>query len=120
MKEIFLVGLGGFIGTVLRYGISSSKLSENTVFPYKTFFINILGSFLIGLIFFLAGKYKLDKNMVNFIKIGVCGGFTTFSSFSLESFNLLKAGHIFLFLTYVILSVVLGILAIYLAEIILK
>ena len=81
MIECIVVGAGGFIGAVCRYLIGLIPVNENLAFPVKTFAINILGSFVIGLIAGLALKNNaLNPRVVLFLKVGICGGFTTFSS----------------------------------------
>ena len=95
MLDCLSVALGGAIGSVLRYLIGLIPLKEQTLFPIKTFAINVLGCFVIGLIAALSLKSSnLNPRLVLFLKVGICGGFTTFSTFALESSNLLKNGHI--------------------------
>jgi CrcB protein len=103
MVECIVVGAGGFIGAVCRYLIGLIPFNEGGAFPIKTFLINIAGSFLIGIIAALAMKTDwLNPRTVLFLKAGICGGFTTFSSFALETGDLIKGGrahiaqHIFL------------------------
>ncbi len=91
MKQFILVFLGGGIGSALRYFIS--KLLNNTPnsIPYGTFAVNILGSFLIGLILGYATKNQsLTHSQTLFLATGFCGGFTTFSSFAFENHTFLK------------------------------
>lgn len=112
MLECIAVGAGGFIGAVCRYLIGQIPLAENCPFPLKTFFINILGSFVIGIITAYALKnHSLNPRTVLFLKAGICGGFTTFSSFALETGGLLKNGDIGIGLLYAVLSVTVGVLA---------
>ena len=86
MVECMIVGAGGFIGAVCRYLIGLIPLEQGSVFPVKTFAINVLGSFVIGVIAALAAKDSwLDPQIVLFLKVGICGGFTTFSSFCIGS-----------------------------------
>ena len=86
MLECIAVGVGGFIGSICRYLIGLIPLKEGYVFPVKTFVINLCGSFLIGMIAALAAKHdSLNPKLILFLKAGVCGGFTTFSSFALET-----------------------------------
>ena len=114
MIECIIVGAGGFIGAVCRYLMGLIPVNENLAFPIKTLAINILGSFVIGLIAGLALKNNaLNPRAVLFLKVGICGGFTTFSSFALETGDLLKGGNTVTALLYVSLSVVLGILAVF-------
>ena len=110
LLNCFWVGLGGFIGAVLRYGIGLLPVKEVTRFPVKTFLINLLGCFAIGVLAAIAAKQeKLDPKLLLFLKVGLCGGFTTFSSFALESSELLQSGHTGLALAYVLGSTILGV-----------
>ena len=110
MLNCLVVALGGGIGACLRYLIGLIPLKEPFTFPVKTLFINILGCFVIGLIAAIAAKTtSLSPRTVLFIKTGLCGGFTTFSTFALETETLLKTGHIGLAVLYVALSVVVGV-----------
>ena len=110
MLNCLVVALGGGIGACLRYLIGLVPLKEPFTFPVKTLFINILGCFVIGLIAAIAAKTtSLSPRTVLFIKTGLCGGFTTFSTFALETETLLKTGHIGLAILYVALSVVVGV-----------
>lgn len=114
MIECIVVGAGGFIGAVCRYLIGLIPVNENLAFPVKTFAINILGSFIIGLIAGLALKNNaLNPRAVLFLKVGICGGFTTFSSFALETGDLIKGGNTAMALVYVILSVTAGVAAVF-------
>lgn len=110
--NVLSVGLGGAIGAVLRYVLGLLPIKSQSGFPWITFFINILGAFCIGIIACSVIKYNnLSPRMVLFLKVGICGGFTTFSTFSLESYNLLTSGKVFLAILYMILSVILGVFA---------
>ena len=114
MIECIVVGTGGFIGAVCRYLIGMIPLKEGCVFPIKTLMINIVGSFLIGIIAALAIKTDfLDSRTILFLKVGICGGFTTFSSFALETADLMKDGKMHLAAIYTVLSVTLGALAVF-------
>ena len=110
MLNCLVVALGGGIGACLRYLIGLLPLKEPFTFPVKTLFINLLGCFVIGLIAAIAAKTtSLSPRTVLFIKTGLCGGFTTFSTFALETETLLKTGHIGFAVLYVALSVVVGV-----------
>lgn len=114
MIECLVVGAGGFVGAVLRYLIGLIPVSESFAFPIKTFAINVAGCFLIGIIAALALKNEgISPRLVLFLKVGICGGFTTFSSFALETGDLMKAGSMGLAMLYVILSVVVGVAAMF-------
>ncbi|MGI6079441.1 MAG: fluoride efflux transporter CrcB [Candidatus Avilachnospira sp.] len=117
MIECLFVGLGGFIGSVCRYLIGLIPVREEFFFPIKTFSINIIGAFIIGLISAFALKHpNSDPRLILLLKVGICGGFTTFSSFALESFDLIKGGHTFIAISYVILSILTGIGAVLAGE----
>ena len=110
MLNCLVVALGGGIGACLRYLIGLIPLKEPFIFPVKTLFINLLGCFVIGLIAAIAAKTtSLSPRTVLFIKTGLCGGFTTFSTFALETETLIKTGHIGIAILYVALSVVVGV-----------
>ena len=110
IKNLLLVGLGGGIGSILRYG---TFLFINTKsFPYATLTVNIIGSFIIGIVFALTLREEvLSQQWKLFLATGICGGFTTFSAFSLENMGLLQSGKYGMAITYISLSVVLGIIA---------
>ena len=109
--EFLFVGLGGALGAVGRYAVSMIPIK--TEFPFLTLITNILGAVLIG---FIAGivsaKQDVSQNTVLFWKTGVCGGFTTFSTFSLEAYGLFEKGSNILGLVYAVVSVVSCILGI--------
>ena len=105
MLKFVIVGLGGALGAICRYGIS--LIPVKCSFPVLTLIVNFLGSTLIGFIIGLSITANLSANAVLFWKTGVCGGFTTFSAFSAESWQLFEAGKIWQGGLYVLLSVVL-------------
>ncbi len=107
--SFLLVGAGGAIGSMLRY--AAALLPVNKVFPYHTFVVNIIGSFLIGALLGLLLKNSITNDGWKFLAIGVCGGFTTFSAFSLEGFQMLQQQRYILFFAYVSLSVTVGLAA---------
>lgn len=119
MINCLIVGLGGGIGAILRYLISSIDLGPDGTlggFPIKTFIINILGALVIGMVAALAARNGLSDRWTTFLKVGICGGFTTFSSFALETDQLLARGATGTAVLYVCLSVVLGVLAVMLGQ----
>ena len=121
MLDCLAVGLGGFAGSVLRYLAGKLPLQSAGGFPYVTLMINVLGSFAIGLIAAVAAKHAdIDPRLVLFLRVGLCGGFTTFSTFSSEPFSLLRAGSYGGAAAYVLLSVLLGVLAVFLAHALVK
>ncbi len=113
MKQAFLVFLGGGIGSCLRYFISKSLNPVISNFYLGTFLVNVLGCLFIGLILGYALKESLlSQNYVLLLATGLCGGFTTFSAFAFENFNLLKNGDYLGFTFYTVGSLLTGILAI--------
>ena len=115
LRNFILIFIGGGLGSVCRYltGIGVSRLFSSS-WPLGTWLVNIVGSFLIGL---LAGLVYVDDRMEEFARmfliIGFCGGFTTFSAFSYENLKLLQEGQFFLFLLYSSTSICLGITLVY-------
>lgn len=96
MNNFLLVGAGGFIGSVLRYWLSGyiQQLAKNTIFPFGTLLVNFLGCLLIGFLSQLAEEYGIftvETRLLVFV--GILGGFTTFSTFSNETMNLLRDGQ---------------------------
>jgi CrcB protein len=103
-----VIGAGGAIGAIMRYLISLLPLRPHNGFPVTTLCINVAGAFCLGLIIALAGrKADFDPRLLLFLKVGLCGGFTTFSTFSMEAMSLLQDGKIFVAVSYMALSVVL-------------
>lgn len=122
IRTLLIAGTGGFIGTILRYlvQILSERLTQST-FPVGTMIVNIAGSFLIGMVFAFAEKGNLmGPDWRIFLAVGVCGGFTTFSTFSMDSLNLLKDNSLFQFLLYAAGSMVLGLAAVYLGIVLVR
>ncbi len=90
MLKYSLVAVGGAIGAVLRYAVLGLVQTGNTVFPWGTLAVNVIGSFLIGLLWAFFEQGAISPNMRTFLFIGVLGGFTTFSAFSLETMSLIR------------------------------
>jgi fluoride exporter len=110
-----LIALGGAIGTLGRYGLSTLALPISDSLPWGTIIINVLGSFVIGFFGTLtltAGRFPLSEDLRLFVMVGVCGGFTTFSAFSLQTLDLLRDGAVIRAITNVLLSVLLSIAAV--------
>jgi CrcB protein len=113
MKIILLIS-GGALGTFLRYTVVEygSRWNFGT-FPIGTLMVNLIGSFLIGLSWGLFGREEIKAETKAFLFIGLFGGFTTFSSFALENFHLIRDGDFRTAITYVTISNVLGILLVF-------
>lgn len=117
MQKILLVLLGGALGTGFRFGLSTLIHStyKQPKFPYSTFVVNLTGSFAIGI---LASWFEARPSSSEVARAalmtGVLGGYTTFSSFSLETYNLMREGRMDAATLYALLSVVLGIAAVWL------
>ena len=94
----FWIALGGALGSVARYGLSgliAARFGE--LFPWGTLFVNVTGSFVIGFFAVLSGpdgRVMVAPDLRQFVLVGVCGGYTTFSSFSLQTLNLLREGDV--------------------------
>ena len=117
MLNCLFVGLGGFLGAVARYLCTRLPLAPEGGFPLTTLFVNVLGAFVIGLIAAGASKHAgWDPRLVLLLKTGVCGGFTTFSTFALETSSLLQSGRPWTAAAYIVLSVLLSVGAVVLAE----
>ena len=112
LNSMIIAGLGGFIGTCLRF--LTGKLCHMiavTTFPWGTFIVNIVGSFLIGILFALAEKGGVISPAMNvFLITGFCGGLTTFSSFADDMYLLLTQRHWLVFVLYAGLTFMLGLL----------
>ncbi len=119
MKEILLVGFGGFIGSIARYLVSKLNVSWQVLaIPMGTLTVNILGSLLIGIIVGLSAKSNLISNELRLLlMVGFCGGFTTFSSFTNENLLLMQNGQFLTVFLYTTLSITLGFLAVYIGYI---
>lgn len=119
--DFVAIGMGGALGAVARYALGLLGIRHRSGFPIMTLMINIVGALVIGLIAAWVGKHaKLDGRLVLFLKVGLCGGFTTFSSFALETFGLVQAGSASVGLVYAVLSVILCVLACAIPQFILR
>jgi fluoride exporter len=116
IKNILLIGSGGFIGSVARYFVSKLNLTISFfAIPVGTLLVNILGSFIIGLLTGMSEKSDLlTGEMRLFLMVGICGGFTTFSTFTNENLMLLHNGQIGSLFAYTTLSLILGFAAVFL------
>ena len=108
VSNCFAVGAGGFVGAVFRYLVGFIPQLQRGAFPLATLLINLVGAILIGAVAEKAGSVSgMNPTLLLFLKVGVCGGFTTFSTFSLEGVGLLESGRTGLFFLYALLSVAL-------------
>lgn len=114
LKDILWVGTGSAIGGMSRY-LAGKWISTITAlaFPLSTFSINVLGSFIIGLLLGWQNKNGFTPSTLLFLSTGFCGGFTTFSTFSLENILLIKQGNINIALLYMAASLIAGLTATY-------
>lgn len=121
IRTIVIVGTGGFIGSVMRYLLQvyiENKLLST--FPLATMIANISGSLLIGIVFGLAEKSLMNSDWRIFLSVGICGGFTTFSAFAFNNFNMIKEhtwNQLFLNIGG---TMIFGILAVYLGIILVR
>lgn len=115
-KNILLIGTGGFIGSVARYFVSRLNLYFDFLsIPVGTLLVNVLGSFLLGFLTGISAKsILLNANLRMFLMVGLCGGFTTFSTFTGENLMLMQTGQVWSVLLYSALSIFLGFAAVYL------
>ena len=119
LKQLLLIGTGGFIGSVARFLVSrlNNRIDWLSI-PMGTLTVNVLGSLLIGFLIGISEKSPiLTVEWRMFLMVGLCGGFTTFSSFSGENLVLMKNGQILPLLLYTGLSIFLGFIAVYLGYI---
>lgn len=108
------VAIGGALGAIARYAVSTWIFNATShKFPYATLSVNVLGSFVMGILFvFIVERAALPAEMRGLLMIGFLGAFTTFSTFSLDALGLWQNGHLFLALVYVLATVVLCLVAI--------
>ncbi|MDR2205995.1 MAG: fluoride efflux transporter CrcB [Flavobacteriaceae bacterium] len=112
MKTIFYIFVGGGLGSVLRFLISNftQKLWNISTFPMGTLVVNITGCFAVGI--FSSYFLKVDSGLKFLLITGFCGGYTTFSAFSAENYSLWQSGNYFTLILYILLSLLLGFLAV--------
>jgi fluoride exporter len=114
MKAIILVALGGAIGSLMRYFVALLlKNFYSGEFPWHTFTVNIIGCFFIGLVFSWSLQNISFENIRLFLMVGILGGFTTYSSFGLETFDLIKQGKIIIALAYIFTTNAVGLIAVF-------
>jgi len=110
LKLLLFVGIGGFIGAISRFLLSGyfQKLSQ-TNFPFGTLGVNIIGSFLLGILFFIFTQISIPPNIKSLLTTGMMGAFTTYSTFAFETFLLIQGGSYILATLNILLNVVLTI-----------
>jgi CrcB protein len=122
LRTIFIVGTGGFIGSVMRYLVQVFvEKGLTSTFPWGTLVANIAGSFIIGVVFGLTEKGDLlNSEWRMFLAVGICGGFTTFSSFAYNNLNMIKENSFMQLFWNIGGSLFLGILAVYLGIVLVR
>jgi CrcB protein len=115
IKQLLLVGLGGGIGSILRFLVSYFTVKTGTAaFPVATLLVNVLGCLIIGILIGCSYKYQwMDVHLKALLIVGFCGGFTTFSTFSLENIQLYQAGNYGQLAVYIMGSLLLGFAAVW-------
>jgi fluoride exporter len=115
-RSVILVGIGGMLGSVARFLLASLLTRAfPSAFPYGTFAVNVIGCLAIGLVFGCAERFEwMTAEWRVFLATGLCGGFTTFSSFSFENLSLLRDGDFLTFGSYSLLSFTFGLAATFL------
>ncbi len=115
MKALIFIAMGGAIGAVLRYGASLSVYSiMGRGFPYGTLFVNVTGSLLMGLLgVLMLERFNIGPEWRAAVLVGVLGSFTTFSTFSIETLNLLEQGDVMRAVTNIVLSVLVCLVAVW-------
>jgi CrcB protein len=117
LRTLFLIGTGGFIGSILRYLLSgyAQQLSKSIQFPFGTLAVNLVGCALVGFLAELADhRGALSGETRAFLIVGLLGGFTTFSAFGNETMNLLRDGELWLACGNIVSNTVLGLVAVWL------
>ena len=115
MFKLFMIGCGGFIGAIARYGLSGWVHRNNmSHFPYGTLTVNVVGCLLIGaLSYLIEDRVMLNPQMRAFLLIGILGAFTTFSTFGYETLELLGDGRLTAAFVNILTNVALGLLAVW-------
>ena len=115
IMRLFLIGFAGFVGTIVRYWLSGTVARRyGETFPLGTLVVNLVGCFFVGLFYCLMQeRYLVNQTVRSIVLIGLLGGFTTFSSFGLQTFTLLRDQEITLALLYMVSSNVLGVILVW-------
>ena len=110
IRNIIAVGAGSFIGGIARYLVTLAMKGISKGFPWATVLVNLIGCLIIGLLWgFLSRNASESTSWGLFLTVGLCGGFTTFSTFSKEALTMLQTGQIWGFASYIALSILAGI-----------
>ena len=121
MVKIILIGIGGAIGTIARYVVSGLDYKYSYgVFPVSTLVVNLTGSLIIGFFWGVFEAVTVSSNIRMFVFIGILGGFTTFSTFALENFNLFRDGERSIAIINILITNVVGIFFVYAGYILAK
>ena len=114
IKALLAVFVGGGLGSLMRYAAQAGmhRMAIPYIFPWATMGVNVAGSFLIGLFYACSARMGFPLELRLFLATGLCGGFTTFSTFSHECLAMLRDGHFVAFLLYAIGCVAVGVLAV--------
>lgn len=105
MINYFLIGLGGALGSIIRYGIAQLTPNNNYSFPYSTILANVISCFILGLSVSLFSRGLLDEKQKLFLVTGFCGGLSTFSTFTYENIQLFESGEYLLCFVNILFSV---------------
>jgi fluoride exporter len=115
LSQILLVAAGGGLGAVARFSLNGwMTRSFGAAFPWHTLTANVVGSVLLGVLFALSGRFNLSQDLRLFFGTGLLGGFTTFSAFSLDVMQLIQRGAVLAAATYIMASLALSLLGVYL------
>lgn len=117
IRTLLFIGVGSFLGGIARYlvKVGCGKLFPAATLPLGTMVANVAGCFLIGLFYGIASRHTtMSQDMLMFLTVGFCGGFTTFSTFMNENMSMIQGGELFNSLLYAVLSLVLGLAFLYL------
>ncbi|MFW9843424.1 MAG: fluoride efflux transporter CrcB [Candidatus Thorarchaeota archaeon] len=118
MRDLILVGIGGFIGAILRYALSNVIQNDSSAIPVGTLLVNFLGTLLLGMVVYSAELVSFITPEIRiFLTIGVLGAFTTMSTFGHEAFTLFEEGKTISLVVYVVATVLLVFLGIFVARI---
>ena len=114
MTGLLYIAFGGAIGAMLRFGVINITYKFLDInFPWGTIFANLIGCFVIGLVWAILDVFEAPKNLKLFLITGLLGGFTTFSSFALENFNMFRAGEIKFVAANILISNIAGIFLVF-------